>query len=99
MEIDDHYSTADDNGKQLLQHARKFIGKYVRMALAPKTRMGTIEDAHLDHGRVEYLFHHDQRFNDKLPKFYIYEDDFEICERPSDEYVRTVNVLIRYAKT
>lgn len=66
------------------------------MRLAPNTRMGTIKDARLEHGHVEYLLQHDQRFNDRLPDFYIYEDDFEICGRPSDQRVRMINQLIRY---
>jgi hypothetical protein len=96
MRIDDDYSTADADGKKLLHPARGFIGKYVRMKIAPNTRMGTVQDAHLEHGHVEYLLQHDQRFDARLPSFYIYEDDFEICERPSDQFVHTINQLIRY---
>jgi len=91
MKIDDDYGEADEKGKKSLDQARGYI-----MRLAPNTRMGTITDAHLDHGQVEYLLHHDQRFDDKLPDFYIYEDDFEICERPTDQHVGTINRLIRY---
>lgn len=96
MQIDDNYRNANDEGKELLQQARSYIGKYARMKVAPNTRMGIIEDARLYHGRVEYLFHHDQRFEDKLPNFYICQDDFETCDRPTDEYVLAINQIIRY---
>lgn len=69
--------------------------QYVRLTLAPRTRMGTITDIKTEHGHVEYLFHHDERFDDRTPDFWASEGDFEACERPSDEYVATINALIK----
>jgi hypothetical protein len=94
MTIDDDYSQADDAGKKLLERAREFIGLNVRLVDAPKSRIGTIEDARLDHGRAQYLFHLDSRFKDRLPDFYLEEGDFEQCECPTDEYVNGVNYFM-----
>ena len=91
-------SRFDDAGKKLLDHARNFVAESVRLVLAPETRTGTIQDAHLEYGRLEYFFHLDPRFKPKIPSvdFFVEEGDFEICEILTDEYVRTVNFLIDY---
>jgi hypothetical protein len=67
---------------------------YVRLLVAPRTRIGTIIKTKTEHGHTEYLFHQDERFADKLRDFWACEGDFEPCERPTDDYVKTVNSLI-----
>src|SRR5580698_2936884 len=37
-------------------------GEYVLLTVAPKTRRGTLGDARVEYGRLEYLFHLDPRF-------------------------------------
>lgn len=94
MNIDDDSSQTNDAGKRLLEGAREFVGQNVRLVDAPKSRIGTIKDVRLDHGRIQYLFHLDSRFKDRLPDFYVEDGDFEPCEYPTDEYVNAVNYLI-----
>jgi hypothetical protein len=69
--------------------------QYVRLVLAPRTRIGTIARTKIQHGRTEYLFHQDERFADKLTDFWAVDGDFEPCERPTDEYVAAINALIK----
>jgi hypothetical protein len=69
--------------------------QYVRLVLAPRTRIGVIIGTKQEHGRTQYLFHLDERFSDGLPDFWVEEVDFEQCERPSDDYVATINALIK----
>jgi hypothetical protein len=96
MKIDDDYFQADDAGKELLERARPFIGRNVRLVEAPRTSIGTIRDARLEYGHVEYLFHLDPRFRVQLPDFYVREGDFEFCEKPTDDYIKSVNFLSNY---
>jgi hypothetical protein len=65
-------------------------GQYVRLVWAPKTHLGAIAAARHAEGNVEYLFHHDQRFDDK-----VLPEEIEACERPTNSEVMTVNRLIR----
>lgn len=69
--------------------------KYVCLLDAPRTRIGTIAKTRMDNGQLEYLFHQDERFADKIPDFWAVAGDFEPCERPTDQHVATINALIR----
>jgi hypothetical protein len=69
-------------------------GQYVRLVWAPKTHLGIIAAARYAEGNVEYLFHHDQRFDDKLPDFWVLPDEIEACDRPTNSEVMKVNRLI-----
>lgn len=69
-------------------------GDYVRMKIAPNTRLGTIEGMKEERGRVQYLFRADPRFYEPLPDSYIFEDEVELCQRPDDERARHINDLI-----
>jgi hypothetical protein len=71
-------------------------GQYVRLLLAPNTRKGTIIDVKTEHSRLQYLFHHDPRFDDRTPDFWAEEGDFEPCERPTDAEVTAINKLAKY---
>jgi hypothetical protein len=66
------------------------------MIVATKTRRGTIIDTKIEYGHVEYLFHHDPRFDDRTPDFWALESDIEVCERPTDEEVTQINMLSKY---
>lgn len=68
-------------------------GQYVRLRLAPNTRMGTITGSKTDGSKTEYIFHLDERFADRLPDFYVFEEEVELWERPSDEQIRLINRL------
>jgi hypothetical protein len=70
-------------------------GQYVRFLLAPNTRKGIITDVKTEHGQVEYLFHHDPRFDDTTPDFWAFESDIEVCDRPTDAEVATINMLAK----
>jgi len=72
------------------------VGKYVCMIVAPKTRKGTLVDAKVEHGRLEYLFEHDPRFDDHLAPVWVSEEDVEVCERPTDKQVVAINLLSKY---
>ncbi len=69
------------------------VGEYVRLLLAPRTRIGTIKDTKIEHDQTVYLFHQDERFADQLGDYWAEEGDFEPCERPTDEYVAEINSL------
>ena len=71
-------------------------GQYVRMILAPNTRLGTITDIKIEDGNVEYLFHHDERYDDRLPDFWALPSDIEPCDHPTDAQVATINALAKY---
>ena len=69
-------------------------GQYVRLVWAPKTHLGTIAAARYAEGNVEYL-HRDQRFDDKLPDFWVLPNEIETRGWPTDSEVMTVNRLAR----
>lgn len=73
-------------------------GQYVRHRMAPHTRMGTIEGSEERHGHTLYLFWQDPRLKESLPghvfEALFLEDEWEPCERPSDDYWRVVNSII-----
>src|SRR5208282_3577722 len=74
-------------------------GNYVRLKLAPKTRMGTIESIKEERGRVQYLFLQDSRLDEAVPgsvfDAYVSEDEIELCTKPSDEYWKAMNALAK----
>ena len=71
-------------------------GDYVRMLIAPDTRMGTIEGSDLDaRGRQHYIFRQDPRSQGiPISDSYLFEQEVEIWPRPGDEHVRAINQLI-----
>ena len=54
-------------------------GTYVRLRVAPQTRMGTIEGHRMRNGKIEYLFLQDPRLNETGPVFEVYflEEELE----------------------
>jgi hypothetical protein len=68
-------------------------GDYVRFRDAPGSRMGTLtSDAD---AKGKFMFRHDPRFADKLPDVRVFEDEVELCERPTDEEVKATNAGIK----
>lgn len=70
-------------------------GDYVCLIDAPNARKGTIHQAINHKGQPQFLFRLDPRFDDKLDDFFIYDDDVEKCERPTDEQIAALNLLIK----
>lgn len=70
-------------------------GAYVRLKVAPNTRMGTISDMKSEAGKLRFIFHHDPRFMDAIHDVYVFDYDIEECERPTDAQVRAVNEMIQ----
>ncbi len=70
-------------------------GMYVRMKIAPNTRMGTISKGRVEAGKMRYLFHHDPRFLDTTPDAEVFDDEVEECSRPSDAQVKLVNEMVQ----
>ncbi len=70
-------------------------GMYVRLNIAPNTRMGTISQCTPEAGKVRFVFHHDPRFHDTTPDIYLFDYDVEPCQRPSDAEVERINELIK----
>jgi hypothetical protein len=70
-------------------------GQYVRIIWAPRTHFGTITATRWEEGGDEYLFHHDQRFADKLPDFWVLSSEIEPCARPTDSQVAEINRLLK----
>ena len=76
----------------------KFVkGDYVRMPIAPDTRMGTIEGHKIERGVTSYVFRQDPRLKEVGPavEIWVSEDEVEACARPTDAYWNTVNELIK----
>jgi hypothetical protein len=70
-------------------------GTYVRMKVAPNTRMGTVHHHNDEDSSEKLIFRHDPRFADPLPDMYVFEDEVEPCRRPSDVEVTTIHALIK----
>ena len=73
-------------------------GQYVRMKIAPETRIGTIEGSEVQRGRTMYIFRQDPRLKEAVPgpsvEIFLGEDEVEPCERPTDDYWKRINALI-----
>jgi len=68
-------------------------GDYVRFRDAPGSRMGTLtSDAD---AKGKFMFRHDPRFVDALPDVGVFEDEIELCARPTDEQVKAINAVIK----
>jgi len=74
---------------------KTMVGQYVRLVWAPKTHLGIVTAARGEDLSIEYLFHHDQRFDDKLPDFWVLRSEIEECKRPTNSEVMAVNRLIK----
>jgi hypothetical protein len=71
-------------------------GQWVRMKIAPDTRIGTIEGSEVQRGRTMYIFRQDPRLKEAVPsgptvEIFLGEDEVEPCPRPTDAYWKTVN--------
>ena len=67
------------------------IGRYVRMVVAPNTRIGTIAAARFDRDHASFLFHQDPRIEHKLPDVWIRDSEIEECPQPTEEEVAMIN--------
>jgi hypothetical protein len=81
--------TAEENQKR----RNEKTGQYVRL-LVEGTR-GTLGDSVVEDDHLEYLFEPDGRFKTLgMPRdFYVSENEFELCDRPTDEEVARLNAL------
>jgi hypothetical protein len=76
----------------------KFVkGDYVRMLIAPETRMGTIDGHKIERGITQYHFRQDARFKEVGPgvEIWVSEDEVEACARPTDAYWKGISELIK----
>lgn len=71
------------------------IGEYVRLIIARKTHRGTITARRKELGHIEYLFHHDERFENRVRDFWVLETEVEMCPRPTDTEVKVINMLVK----
>jgi hypothetical protein len=69
------------------------IGQYVRMVVAPNTRIGTIKAARFDQGHISFLFHQDPRLVFQLPDVWLQSSEVEKWRRPTDEEVERINEM------
>jgi len=69
------------------------IGQYVRMVVAPHTRIGTITAARFDKDHTSFLFHQDPRLAFRFPDIWLQSTEVEECRRPSDEQVERINEM------
>ena len=69
------------------------IGQYVRMIVAPNTRIGTIKSARFNKDHVTLLFHQDPRLVFRLPDVWLLGSEVEECKRPTDEQVERINQM------
>jgi len=68
-------------------------GDYVRFRDAPGSRMGTLTSDVDANGK--FMFRHDPRFSDTIPEVGVFEDEIELCSRPTDEQVKAINAGIK----
>ena len=69
------------------------IGEYVRLVVASKTCRGTITDRRICEGNLELLFHHDERFDQRIHDLWVLEAEVEMCPRPTDAEVKVINLM------
>lgn len=69
------------------------IGQYVRMVVAPNTRIGTIQAVQFRRDHASFLFHQDPRIASALPDIWLRDSEFEECDRPTDEQIMRINEL------
>ena len=67
--------------------------RYVRRKV--DSRKGTIEGSCIEGERLQYLFCYDPRFLDALPDSYVFEDEVEPFDRPTDDEVEEINSFIK----
>lgn len=79
---------ADSRGKKV-----RMIGEYVRLVVAPKTCRGTITDRRISQGTLELLFHHDERFDQRIADLWVLEAEVQMCPRPNDAEVKVINLM------
>jgi hypothetical protein len=69
------------------------IGEYVRLVVAPKTCRGTITDRRISRGTLELLFHHDERFDQRIADLWVLEEEVQMCPRPTDAEITVINLM------
>jgi hypothetical protein len=71
-------------------------GDYVRLKIAPNTRIGTIEGSKIEKSYTQYLFRQDKRVTSEAntPDFYVFDDEIERCARSTDVQIQRINRLI-----
>lgn len=67
------------------------IGQYVRMVVAPRTRIGTIKAVRFEKDHVSFLFHQDPRLASRLPDIWLQSTEVEECMPPTDEQIERIN--------
>lgn len=70
-------------------------GDYVRLLIAPNTRIGTIEGSKTEAGEVLYLFRQDKRVLEEqdTPDCYVLERKLAVSQRPADAEIDILNRL------
>jgi hypothetical protein len=69
------------------------VDQYVRMVVAPHTRIGTIKAVRFDNDQVSFLFHQDPRLAFRFPDIWLQSSEVEECMRPTDEQVERINQM------
>lgn len=67
------------------------MGQYVRMVVAPTTRMGTVKAARFERGQISFLFHQDSRLDVIFPDIWLLESELEECAPPTDQQLAEIN--------
>ena len=70
-------------------------GRYVRLVIAPNTRMGSVEGTRGEGGCQHYSFRHGRRFDDTLPDAWVYEDEIGPWGGLTDVEVAVINTVSR----
>ena len=69
------------------------LGEFVRMLVAPNTRIGTIQAVQFRKDHLHFLFHQDPRITIRLPDIWLRDSEFEECKRPTEEEITRINNL------
>jgi hypothetical protein len=75
-----------DPKSALGMYVRLLPDAYIRLLIPPNNRTGTIDAVRESEmgNRTEYLFHLDARFKEQEEDFYVFEEEIEQWNRPTD---------------
>lgn len=69
-------------------------GSYVRLKSARGSHLGTLQDASPHEGRERFLFSLDPRLAEYADDAYVFAEDVEVCDRPTDEEIALINKFL-----
>jgi hypothetical protein len=83
-----------DSDRNRNPHKGERTGQYVQTVHALRLMRGTLAEARIENGRLEYLLRLDPRFDTSGIRhpLYVAENDVEPCDRPTDAEVEKIKL-------